>query len=234
MAKRPIFIPLFSEYPYTKEIFIEFEWYPGFSKTQAQKSIRSIHSQALKKKIGPVLEISSKSEDPLGVSLSAFNLKLTIEKYTMSVECAFQGSKVFQLGGPYVDLYYSTSLEAKKDKRIRESGDLIGFDILGINFPNRPITLFYDWLYLIALSQNTYLTERLLEFRGFSDIAFNPDRSWNCQAKSAALFVSLSNSPEIDMNLMISDKEYYKKIMGENNRLRDLPSENISQLGFPF
>lgn len=234
MAKRPIFVPNFSHYPYTKEIMIDFEWFPGFARTQAQKSIQALHNEAIKKKISPVLEISSKSEDPLGVSLSAFNLKLTIDKLTMSVECAFQGSKVFRVGGPYSDLYLSTSLEAKKDKRIRESGDLIGFDFLGIAFPIRPITLFYDWLYLKALSQNSRLSSRLLGFGGFSDFAFNPDRSWNCQAKSAALFVSLSKSPEIDIESITSDKAYYLEVMGEKNFQTDKNSNTSNQLGFPF
>jgi hypothetical protein len=53
-----------------------FEWHPGFSKSQAQKSIASLHCAAAEAGIAPVLEISSKSPDPLGVSLSAFNLLL--------------------------------------------------------------------------------------------------------------------------------------------------------------
>jgi len=134
MAKRPIFIPSYSNYPYTKEIIIDFEWYPGFAKTQAQKSIQSLHNEAKKRGISPILEISSKSLDSLGVSLSAFNLMLTVENLTMSVECAFQGSKVFKNGGPYTDLYRSTSIEAKKNVRIRESGELISFNFLGMEF----------------------------------------------------------------------------------------------------
>jgi len=234
MAKRPIFIPSYSYYPYTKEIIIDFEWYPGFAKTQAQKSIQSLHNEAKKRGLSPILEISSKSLDSLGVSLSAFNLTLTVENLTMSVECAFQGSKVFKNGGPYTDLYRSTSIEAKKNVRIRESGELIGFNFLGMEFPTRPFTLFYDWIYLIALSQNPTLSERMLKYCGFSDIAFNPDRSINCQARSAALFVALSNSPEIDMNLLISDKNYYLEVMGKKNQQHGRTPKNPNQLGFTF
>lgn len=31
----------------------------------------------------------------------------------------------------------------------------------------------------------------MLTFEGFSDIAFNPEKSLNCQARSAALYVAL-------------------------------------------
>ena len=234
MAKRPIFIPSYSHYPYTKEIIIDFEWYPGFAKTQAQKSIQSLHNEAKKRGISPILEISSKSLDSLGVSLSAFNLTLTVENLTMSVECAFQGSKVFKNGGPYTDLYRSTSIEAKKNVRIKESGELIGFNFLGMEFPTRPFTLFYDWIYLIALSQNPTLSERMLKYSGFSDIAFNPEHSINCQARSAALFVALSNSSEIDMNLLISDKNHYLEVMGEKNQQYGRTQKNPNQLGFSF
>lgn len=234
MAKRPIFIPNHSNYPYIKEIIIEFEWYSGFAKSQAQKSIQSLHNEAKKKAIFPILEISSKSVDSLGVLLSAFNLMLTFENKKMSVECAFQGSKVFKKGGPYTDIYFSTSIEAKKDVRVKESGELIGFNFLGIEFPIKPNTLFYDWIYLQALSQNPTLSEGLLKYCGFSDIAFNPAQSINCQAKSAALFVALYNSPEIDMKLLLSDKNFYLDIMGEKNQISSHTPNSPNQLGFSF
>lgn len=234
MAQRPIFLPSYSQYPYTKELVINFEWYPGFSKTQAQKSIQSLHNEARRKGVSPILEISSKSVDRLGVSLSAFNLMITRDNFTMSVECAFQGSKVFRKGGPYIDLYHLSSIEAKKDIRVKESGELVSFNFLGLEFPTRPFTLFYDWIYLLALSQNPTLSDRLLKYNGFSDIAFNPERSINCQARSAALFVALSNSPEIDLKLLISEKSYYMEVMGVRNQQIRLDSEEPSQLGFSF
>lgn len=190
MAKRPIFLPI-NDYPYIREVDIEFNWYPGFSETQAQKSINSLHGAAGDQNISPILEISTKSIQTVGVSLSAFNLDLKdFGEEPISVECAFQGSKVFEQGGPYQDLYLASSREAKRDERIRNSGDLIAFELFNENFPTEPKTAFYDWLYLTALCQNKSLAQHLLEFNGFSDIAFNPKRSINCQARSAALFVS--------------------------------------------
>src|SRR5579871_5394331 len=195
MAQRPIFIPSLEGYPYAKEVKLEFEWYAGFSKKQVQRSIGSLHEAASKKGITPVLEISSKSPDPIGVSLSAFNLRLRmLNNPEMPVECAFQGSKVFEHGGPYTDLYRATSRDAKTDERIRSSGVLIGFRFLNEEFPLQPATAFYDWLYLNALWQNPDLSSKLTRYNGFTDIAFNPDKSLNCQARSAALFVALKHT----------------------------------------
>lgn len=211
MAKRLVFLPL-SSFPFVREMPIEFEWHRGFAKIQVQKSICSLHNSAAKQGISPILEISSKSPDPLGVSLSAFNLKASFSNEApISVECAFQGSKVFQKGGPYTDLYTVSSRDAKTDPRIRNSGDIIAFSFLNEDFPTKPITAFYDWLYIIALSQNPHLAEKLSSFRGFSDIAFNQLKSLNCQARSAALFVALSKSIEIER--IVRDKKYYLNLM---------------------
>ena len=112
----------------------------------------------------------------------------------MTVETAFQGSKVFEEGGPYHDLYEADSISAKKDPRISNSGELIGFKFFNLEFPLKPTTFFYDWLYLEALKQNQTLAEQIMLFDGFSDIAFNPKKSLNCQAKSAALYVALKRA----------------------------------------
>jgi len=195
MAIRPIFLSsnLKDSLVETKEI--DFEWHPGLSVTQKQKSIDSMHISAKEKfnKI-KILEISSKSKITLGVNLSAFNLCLrTKDRQIGSVEVFFQGSKVFTNGGPYIDLYQKTSREAKKDQRLLESGDLLHFNFEQINWPLSPQTVFYDWLYCKALTQNERLAESLLDYNAFTDIEFNPRKSINCQAASAALFKSLND-----------------------------------------
>ncbi len=200
-----------------KEVIIEFKWHPGFAKSQAQKSIASLHKAAGRARIGTVLEISSKSPDSLGVSLSAFNLILAVKDHEMSVECAFQGSKVFRNGGPYTDLYSLSSKEAKTDQRLRSSGDLMAFNFLGERFPSSPATAFYDWLYITALCQNSDLAERLLAFQGFSDIAFNPKRSINCQAHSAALYVSLCQKGILESTMQDVDS-FIRVLKGEGIR----------------
>ena len=221
MAKRPIFIPNFNGFPYVDAIDVEFKWHPGFAKSQLQKSIASLHAAAEKlNEISPILEISSKSTSRLGVSLSAFNLSLkTLKGQTMSVECAYQGSKVFEDGGPYHDLYYGSSREAKTADRLRNSGELIAFNFCGEDFPTEPKTAFYDWLYITALSQNkTDIVKELETFQGFSDIVFNPNRSINCQARTAALFVSWSKNGLIDEQIF-RDKDHYLALITEKDEL---------------
>ena len=235
MAKRPIFTPNFSGFPYVDAIDIEFKWHPGFAKSQLQKSIASLHEAAEKlNKISPILEISSKSTLSLGVSLSAFNLSLkTLNDQRMSVECAYQGSKVFEKGGPYHELYSVSSREAKMDERLRDSGELIAFNFCGEDFPIEPKTAFYDWLYMNALCQKKRDFVKELEvFQGFSDIVFNPNRSLNCQARAAALFVSLSKNGLIDEKIF-RDKDYYLDLITGKDELP--PTESTPhQLTFSF
>ena len=234
MANRPIFTPDFSGFPFVETVDIEFKWYSGFAKSQMQKTIVSLHEAAEKQGIAPVLEISRKSASRLGVSLSAFILTLeTPRGQKMSVECAYQGSKVFENGGPYHDLYSVSSRSAKTDERLRNSGELIAFNFCGEDFPIEPKTAFYDWLYITALCQKKKdLMQQLESFLGFSDIVFNPNRSLNCQARAAALFVSLSKNGLIDEQIF-EDKDYYFELMTDKKRFSS--TELIPrQLSFPF
>ncbi len=235
MAKRPIFTPDFSGFPYVDIIDIEFKWHPGFAKSQMQKSITSLHEAAEKlNKISPILEISGKSASGLGASLSAFNLSLkTLDGQAMSVECAYQGSKVFENGGPYHDLYFASSRKAKTDDRLRNSGRIVGFNFCGEYFPIEPKTAFYDWLYMTALyQQKTDFISELEVFQGFSDIVFNPNRSLNCQARAAALFVALFKNELINEQIL-QDKARYLALVTGKAQLR--PTEPCSlQLTLPF
>jgi hypothetical protein len=211
MAKRPVFVPGNNPTELVKEIEVEFDWHPGFAIQQKEKSIRSLHQAAQQAGINPVLEISTKSPLALGKELSAFNLVYRAKEDGMFVECAFQGSKVFEYGGPFIDIYAFSGHDAKKDERIRHSGNLVGFDFLGEKWALEPKTAFYDWIYINALHQNPAHAEQITQFGGFSDIEFNPEKSFNCQARSAALYVALKN-----LNLLakaLRDKDSYLQII---------------------
>lgn len=194
MATRPIFLPSLAGKLMVATRHVEFEWFPGMAISQSRKSIASLH-QAAQKQIGvsEVLEISSKSPMELGVCLSAFNLKIRTVKHEreFSLECAYQASKVFERGGPFVDLLNVKSIDAKRDARLNQHGRLVKFRFFGVDWPLVPRTAFYDWLYINALHKHPELAEQVLTYRAFSDIAFNPERSINCQAYAAALYVSL-------------------------------------------
>ena len=186
MAKWKTFVVSLNDIFEEKEI--DFVFYSGFSITQKQKSIESLHN-AIKELYydAEILEISSKSPIELGRKLSAFNLKLD----GIALENIFQSSKVFEYGGPYEDLLSKTPIEAKKDPRIKDSGRIIGFKYQGINYPTIPKTLFYDWMYCQALYSDKELMSLIINYDFFTDIEFNHEKSLNCQARSAAIFVSL-------------------------------------------
>lgn len=199
---------------YVKEIEVNFKWYAGFSVSQKQKSIVDLHNQYNKiHQSDRVLEISTKSFEELGISLSAFNLMINAkDDKVFSVESAFQSSKKFELGGPYVDILDLPAIEAKKDARLKNSGKLIGFEFYGRKWPLEPKTAFYDWLYVRALYKNQKLSKEILKYDAFTDIEFNPKKSLNCQARSAALFVALSRARLLDYS-MKSIENYFEVIL---------------------
>lgn len=199
MAQRPIYIPQTKGDYLVQTDMLDFKWFPGMAISQKQKSICSLHEAALEKhkNLDQILEISSKSETSLGIALSAFNLMVmnATGKGIASVECVFQSSKVFEGNKQFLDLLKVSSLEAKKDPRLKESGRLIAFRPNGKKDKEwglNPITAYYDWVYINALKQHEEYHEELLSYDAFSDIEFNPKKSINCQAYSVALFCALS------------------------------------------
>ena len=156
MAERPVFVPVMSGPTLVRTWDISFNWFAGMHFTQAQKSIDSLHEAAKQRmNVDKVLEISSKSKDPMGIRLSAFNLMVHTKKYrqSFSVECAYQSAKVFEHGGPYKDIREKTSREAKQDPRLRSSGKLTKFHLFEVDWELEPKTAFYDWLYINALHE---------------------------------------------------------------------------------
>ena len=195
MARRPVFVPD-SDKPYVSEVSLDFEYFPGSSIQQKQRSIASFHASYVARfPSSRVLEVSSKSERDIGVQLSAFNLMIEyLGRGSCSVECAFQASKVFLHGGPFVDLFNASSRAAKSDRRLRESGKLVGFKYFEHEFPLEPKTYFYDWLYASTLCRHDKLVEQVMMFDAFTDIEHNPERSINCQARSVAKVVGLARA----------------------------------------
>ena len=217
MANRPVYVSI-NEYPYVKRVNVEFKFYSGFSPKQKKLSINSLHQAFLESNSDKsILEISSKSENHLGVELSAFNLKIVQpkSKKSFSVESAFQSSKVFENGGPFTDLLYKTSHESKRDPRLRNSGSIISFLYFNRTFTSEPKTYFYNWLYVNAINQQKELAEKIMKYDSFTDIEFNPKKSLNCQAEAAAIFVSLKNANLLDEAL---DKDAFLKIVYNNQR----------------
>ncbi len=220
MAVRPVFVA--SDTGIVEIVEVAFEWYPGFSISQKQKSIAALHSVAtssLGEEIGSLLEVSSKSSEKLGVDLSAFNLSIVLKDGNRTtVESVFQGSKVFEQGGPFKDLIWKSSREAKKDNRIKNSGRLLKFNSNGIDWPLDPPSAFYDWIYINALHLQPALVDEVSHYNAFTDIEFNPKKQINCQAYSVALYVALKNHSQLDEALK-SPTDYLDLMRRKRNRI---------------
>ncbi len=196
MAQRPVFVPDPNQPGLVRTEMVSFIWHPGLSFVQKQRNVAALHAAAVMqlKLSGPPLEVSTKSTSELGVSLSAFNLTLPdIDGRDVPIECIFQSSKKFQMGGPFSDLRRAHPRAARGDPRLKNSGPLVCFDLDGEVWPLDPPPSFYDWLYLLALRRQASALSRIVAFPAFTDIEFNPEVSVNCQARSVALAVALGH-----------------------------------------
>ena len=221
MATRPIFTVSEEEGTFFKQKDVEFEWFPGMASSQKKKSVESLHSAGELEGITDILEVSTKSEEVLGNRLSAFNLSVIDHNgKLLPLELAFQGSKVFENGGPYHDLYSKDIREVKKDERISKDFVITSFNFQGEIWENEPKTAFYDWLYLNAVNQqlggdSDLLFKKILNYQAFTDIEFNPKKSLNCQARSCAVFVSLTRRNLLQIAL--ESREAFLGILSEDS-----------------
>ena len=215
MAKRPCYRPLDKFVGYKTVESPEFKWNPGFAFSQKQKNVVALHDAI--HRIDPsakILEISSKSLQPLGVSLRAFNLKFPFGGAECSVESVFQASKVFDGGvGPFPELYSHDSREVRHHVQDASAGHrLLAFEFDGIRWDLEPKTAFFYQLYIKAILANPELAAALLEFDAFTDIEFNPNRQINCQAAAAAFYVSLCRQGKLEEAM--SNREAFLKLHG--------------------
>ena len=195
MVTRPFFVPRFDKVGVDVKTSAPFAWNPGFAVSQKKKNVHALHD-AIRFDVCPQsrpLEVSSKSDDEVGVSLSAFNLTLTMDGRACTVESVFQASKVFEGGvGPFHELYAAPSGEVHAKVKALRGTPLVAFDENGVVWPLNPTRAFYDWIYCRALHEHKDLIEKLSGYDSFTDIEFNPKRSLNCQAYAVALYLSMS------------------------------------------
>ena len=181
MAKRPAWT---IENGNVKCKEFDFAWNGGFAVSQKRKNINALH-QAIEDATGQTaLEISSKGEVELGNQLSAFNMKTT----GVFIENVFQASKRYENGGPYLDLLDVAPKDAKRDERHKISGKLVAFVRNGEDWPLEPKTVFYDYIYVLAVIENFGCELDINEYNWFTDIEFNPGKSINCQARAVTIY----------------------------------------------
>ena len=193
MESKPVFMPRVGSDNLVKTDMVRIERHVGFATRQKKKTLNDLH-RVIKKKYGfkNVLELSTKSGNKLSFPLSPYSLQITNDDgQNYSVENAFQASKVFEQGGPYLDLLTEKPRQARKDDRLISSGELTGYDYFGMEWGVEPLTTFYDWLYINALKQHPELHEEVIQYQAFTDISFNPKKSVHCAAYSLAMFVAL-------------------------------------------
>lgn len=190
MAVRPLYIATNNlDSPFIKED-ITFKWVKGQSYKQKCLRRESLHEEIAKKyDKTKLLEISTKSDKELGVKLSALKLLLYYCKEIKSVEEIYQNSKVYD-----------------------NNNHITLFKYKDIEFPNYPIGMYYDYLYMCALYQHNDLREELFNYDYFTDIEFNPNKSKNTQARAAAIFKTLEyNNETRSLLLHMKDfQDYYK------------------------
>ena len=127
MAERPIFVSTPGSDELVKEIFFQIPLALGFcTRPKREKHRRVCTRRRQLDGYRNLLEISTKSKSERGRHLSAFHMTAdTKECGTIKLELAFQGSKVFERGGPFTDLYGKGEKEigeAKRDPRLQNSG----------------------------------------------------------------------------------------------------------------
>lgn len=224
----------------------EFTWSGGFAISQKKKNVVALHQAIFDKFNKKTLEVSTKSDDLLGTKLSAFTLKF--DGYFL--ENIFQSSKVYEKGGPFLDLLSVEPKESKKDLRHHANGALTHFFYNNEEWKLTPTTVFYDFIYIKSVQQ-TFKKEELLplyDYDFFTDIEFNPSKSVNTQGRSVAILkylllndmydIKFTNENWIDLHKKIVDtvlpiKEKDSKSKKMEN-LKKVAQENIeiSSVGY--
>lgn len=190
-----------------EERIVEFEYIKGMAFSQKQKNILSFHKSIQKKfPNSKLIEISTKSQSPLGVKLSAFNLKL--DGYPL--ECVFQSSKVFEGGIQYEQLLFEGPKEAKQYIKENVSLPLVGFRYKGEMFETIPLSMFYDYIYISALLQSDIDTKEIASYDIFTDIEFNEKKQINCQARACAIYAYMLRTGTV--GYYMSSKEKFKEL----------------------
>ena len=206
MATRPVFIPQLSNgQPSVRTVSVSFAWHPGLAPARKRLNVAAMHAaiHATLPALRRPLEASSKSQVPLGVSLSAFNLSVASPRSSgvASVESLYQASKVFAAGGPYPQLYTRPAREVRQALKRHAGQPLVAFELHGVRWPLEPPRAFYCWVYCQALHRNPRLAAALAAYDCFTDIEFNPARSVNCQAYAVALYAALARTGRLKQAL---------------------------------
>lgn len=172
---------------------IDFEWFGGFADVRKKMCINSLHNAILERHPdAKILEISSASEQDIGVKLSAMNLTYKDRELEEPVELekVYQSSKILKEYGPLTEiLEIDDPKSAKvKTKELLKKYELEGFE-RGYSKTD-DARLFYGGLYLKSLLQNDLVDAvKNLEYNVFTDIFHQTGHA--CQAEVVAEIVNV-------------------------------------------
>lgn len=205
-----------------------------YSRRYAQKiSSNNLHKAFLQKhpKANPI-EISSASNNSLGVKASAMNLDVDTSKGKFKVEQLYQAGKVFSGQTPQqhkqvADKILSSSPWKAKSilyKNVSRGSKMKDFQLYGHKFPTQPKNYFYDNLYLHGLEQHPNLVKQVNKHNAFTDV-YAGKNVVNTQAKSCAMYSSLTHKygNEKAQNIVNSPKKL-KNIENKIDIKNSLPS----------
>ena len=190
------------------EEIVAFTYIKGMAFSQKCKNVLSFHSSIQAQfPNAKILEISTKSNNSLGVSLSAFNLTLD----GVSVESFYHSCKVFEDGTSFEFLKDYSPRDAKR--YVRENGGKVlkCYRYNGEEIPLETRTLFYDYIYIQSLIQHPEVSSALIAYDLFTDIEFNEKKGLNCQARACAIYSYMlrTNTVEKYMSSMKSFEKIY-------------------------
>jgi type I restriction enzyme M protein len=212
MAKRLYFIAKPSYQGLIVEKTIHFENFRGQSLNQKHKSIESMH-HAIRayESGGKILEVSTISPNPLGRKLAGVTLSAeTRDGQEVPVMNIFESAKVFEKGGPYRDLLEADPFTVSEDKRLTQSGRLLGFHFENTPYSLTPRHLFFDWIYMGALYKRKELHEELAVYDMVTDIEYNMQSMFASSARACAYFISLYHAGLLDE--VMKDPDSFSRI----------------------
>ena len=171
--------------------------------TQKRQSCDNMHATLkARAKWSSPLDISSASTEYLGVQLSAFNLKWR----GVTVECWYQGSKVYKNAGVMHKLYHADSKAAKHSMKELSDDTVVGFNLEGVKYPMKPATVFYDYIYLQGLLETYGNDLDLSMYNVFTDVQATLDID-ACQARTVCEYTLLQKNKQLPL---LDDFEKFK------------------------
>jgi len=175
---------------------IEIKWESGLAVSQKRKNILNLHEAICSKYKVPnevILEVSTKSFQDIGRTVSSMNMKFVLNDKIYSFESVYQSSKVY-IDGILGDIQYLEWIdldgyEAKKRSK-QIALPLKGFVLDNRSFPLEPKTLFFDWLYIQCIDRMN-IFHKIKDYCFFTDIEFSPIKMISTQAQAICKYKDL-------------------------------------------